>query len=95
MNLIDLMKQRVVFDILEISLMKFSDHNSPYRYASPESKLRMVRKTIRNLPLKINNIKVTPKDKNKYIITFHSNNDRYYCIWDFAEGRYISRSVNR
>lgn len=53
---------------------------------------------IRNLSLgshKITNVKVTSKDKNKHIITFHSDNDRYYCIWDFAEGGYISRSVNR
>lgn len=100
MNLIELMKCQLVFDTLETELLKYSfSKGSPHSAFSrnPVDSAR-VRSTVRNLKhgsLKITNVKVTVKDKNKHIITFNSDNDRYYCIWDFAEGRYLSRSVNR
>lgn len=100
MNLIDLMKCRFVFDLLESELLKLSYNKNSFRAAFSKRPVDLVkvRATVRSLQgnsLKITNIKVTSKDKSKTIISFHSDNDRYHCIWDFAEGSYISRSVNR
>ena len=93
MNLIEPMKHRFVFDLLESYLIRLVEVYG--RHANDLGKIRATARKLQFGTLKITNLKVTSKDKNKYIITFDSNKDRYKCIWDFAEQRCISRSVKR